>query len=332
LLFKTLPYFQPSDQLPIDIPHHPFPIPQETKISGEDKLTKELVILDDYESYWAISKAKKGYSGVTTYTKVPPRSAHIDDILDSEGRTVILDLGPFILINVYIPNSGVDKERLNFKMDFLAALKSKCDSYTNQGREVMIVGDLNLAADARDVHPRIGLEKHFTEEERAWLKGMLTDSGGYTDIWRKLHNGTNETQQPASSVTTAYTCWDEKISARAFNEGVRIDYILLTSGIVQYIKSCEIMSSQEVARSWSDHAPLKMHIDDELFISHSSSLEGEVKGGMCEEWKKMKKRFIDSSQKSIPSMFGKMKRKRERDDENGGGEGGGGGGKKRGAP
>jgi len=196
----------------------------------------------------------------------------------------------------------------------------------------MIVGDLNLAADARDVHPKIGLEKHFTEEERSWLQGMLTDSGGYTDIWRKLHNDTYETQQPTSSVTTAYTCWDEKTSARAFNEGVRIDYILLTSGLVQYIKSCEIMSSQEVARSWSDHAPVKMHIDDELFTSYSSSsLEGEVKGGMCEEWKRMKKRFIDSSQKSILSMFGKMEGKRERDDESGGG-GGRGKEKKRGAP
>ena len=36
---------------------------QETKVLAE-KLTKELACVDGFESFWAVSREKKGYSGV----------------------------------------------------------------------------------------------------------------------------------------------------------------------------------------------------------------------------------------------------------------------------
>ena len=36
---------------------------QETKLPSLDKLTKDLACVDDYESFWAVSREKKGYSG-----------------------------------------------------------------------------------------------------------------------------------------------------------------------------------------------------------------------------------------------------------------------------
>lgn len=36
---------------------------QETKLPSLDKLTKDLACVNEYESFWAVSHEKKGYSG-----------------------------------------------------------------------------------------------------------------------------------------------------------------------------------------------------------------------------------------------------------------------------
>lgn len=68
----------------------------------------------------------------------------------------------------------------------------------------MIVGDLNLAAGARDVHPVIGFDGLYSDEENEEMRGLLAH---YTDVWRMLHPDT----------TDQYTVWNERTSARAFN-------------------------------------------------------------------------------------------------------------------
>lgn len=36
---------------------------QETKLPSHDKLTKDIACVEGFESFWAISREKKGYSG-----------------------------------------------------------------------------------------------------------------------------------------------------------------------------------------------------------------------------------------------------------------------------
>lgn len=71
--------------------------------------------------------------------------------------------------------------------------------------QVIIVGDLNIAASQKDVHERWDYSKMYSPEEKALLHGLL---GDYHDTWRELH----------PDVATTFTVWDEKTSARAFNE------------------------------------------------------------------------------------------------------------------
>lgn len=46
--------------------------------------------------------------------------------LDGEARTVILDLGPFLLLNIYFPNDG-GSERDSFRMSFYDAVRLRCE-------------------------------------------------------------------------------------------------------------------------------------------------------------------------------------------------------------
>ncbi len=70
--------------------------------------------------------------------------------------------------------------------------------------QVMIVGDLNIAASARDVHPSMDWGKMYHPEEIAAFRALLS---GLTDVWRL--------QNP--DATDCFTVWDEKTSARSVN-------------------------------------------------------------------------------------------------------------------
>ena len=271
------------------------------------------------QSFWACSSAKKGYSGVTTYcsTSWSPTACQLDSIFfltdgefSNEGRIVLTDLSSFVLINVYVPNAGrrPERSRLPQKLNFLKALLEKCRELEKKGREVILVGDFNVCADARDVYARLGLENAYSEEEINIFRSFLLDGDGeggtflidgedkgeggreggiFIDVWRYLH--------PDAPPT--FTVWDEKTSARAFNEGQRIDFVLATKGLVEKITSCEILSSTDIPPKWSDHAAVMMEMDVEPPPQHPP----------CKEWTQLNKKFNDPTQRSILSMFGKRK-------------------------
>ena len=79
---------------------------QETKLQ-EDQRTDEMINLHSYESHWAYATSKKGYSGVTAYTKIRPKAVKTQfdkPRFDREGRVIEMDYDDFILFNIYFPN------------------------------------------------------------------------------------------------------------------------------------------------------------------------------------------------------------------------------------
>ena len=59
---------------------------------------------------------KKGYSGVATLSRVPPRSVSLglgDPFHDEEGRLITSEFDDFYVVNVYTPNSQRELLRLD---------------------------------------------------------------------------------------------------------------------------------------------------------------------------------------------------------------------------
>ena len=62
--------------------------------------------------------------------------------------------------------------------------------------QVIIVGDLNVAATQADVHKQYSYDRMYCAAEKEALQALLND---YTDIWRRLH----------PDVGDGFTVWDE---------------------------------------------------------------------------------------------------------------------------
>ncbi|KAG0629984.1 hypothetical protein M758_1G144800 [Ceratodon purpureus] len=237
---------------------------QEAKVQ-EEKLEKWMACVEGYDSHWAFSQAKKGYSGVVTYVKeeFSPLDAKADWLGEStssstedlckEGRLICTDHGSFVLLNVYVPNAGDHDEgrpRLDFKLRYLKALEQTCDELVRSGKHVMIVGDFNIAHKDIDVHARWKVEEIYSLEEREWLDGFLSK---YVDLYRHFHPDEKD----------VYSVWNQKTEARIHNEGLRIDYSICDKGFLTEVLEADIVKMQ---KQWSDHAALVVVLKEQAIL------------------------------------------------------------------
>ncbi|MFO8051600.1 MAG: exodeoxyribonuclease III [Thermoplasmatota archaeon] len=222
---------------------------QETKAHPE-QLPEELMEFGDYHKYFS-SAEKKGYSGVSTWTKMEPDEVEHGlgiERFDAEGRTLITHFGDLALFNVYFPNGKKNRQRLDLKMDFYDAFLDKAEEYRGEGKDIIACGDVNTAHKEIDLaRPRENSSiSGFLPMEREWIDKLL--SRGYIDTFRKFHR---EGEQ--------YSWWDYFTRARERNVGWRIDYFFVNEELKDRLKDAFIL--QEV--TGSDHCPVGLIIDIE---------------------------------------------------------------------
>jgi AP endonuclease-2 len=107
--------------------------------------------------------------------------------LDSEGRALVLDFGLFVLINLYCPNETSDA-RLPFKMNYHLMLQERVRKLIDEGREVIVLGDVNICAtplDHGEGHLASKVDCFFDHPARAWLQRWIDpDKGPLVDVVR----------------------------------------------------------------------------------------------------------------------------------------------------
>ncbi|EIN09638.1 DNase I-like protein [Punctularia strigosozonata HHB-11173 SS5] len=172
--------------------------------------------------------------------------------LDSEGRALMVDFGLFVLINVYCPNETSDA-RLPFKMNYHLMLEERVRELVGEGREVMVVGDMNICAtplDHCDGHLPSNAATFWDHPARAWFHNWLDPNGLMIDVLRRFW----------PERKGMYTVWNQKIGGRETNYGTRVDYILVTPGLLPWVKAADI----EASVKGSDHCPIWVDLHDIL--------------------------------------------------------------------
>jgi len=217
---------------------------QETK-AHPGQLDLEFTEKNKYKNFWSTSAKKKGYSGTVNYYKKDPvkleRGIEIRDY-DLEGRFVVADYKDFLLYNVYFPNGSASDERHYYKQDFLRDFSYHLNAKIKEGREVIVVGDYNVAHKEEDVYDpkRLSKVSGFLPEEREWFDEFL--KMGFVDICRQFHPDEKD----------LYTWWSYREGARQKNNGWRIDFICATKKLSKKMKSFKILKEQH----GSDHCPV----------------------------------------------------------------------------
>jgi exodeoxyribonuclease-3 len=216
---------------------------QELKAQAAD-MTEQMLSPGGYHGYFHYA-CKKGYSGVGLYCRDAPDRI-IEGLgiaeFDAEGRYLQADYANFSVVSLYLPSgsSGEDRQRAKFR--FMEELMPHLKALRDNGKELVICGDWNIAHREIDLKNWRGNRKNsgFLPEERAWL-GELFDTVGYVDVFRKLY-----------PELEAYTWWSNRGQAWAKNVGWRIDYQIATPAIASLALSGSIYTKQR----FSDHAPL----------------------------------------------------------------------------
>jgi exodeoxyribonuclease III len=211
---------------------------QEIKASP-NQIPGLLVAPDQYWCYW---HGVGGYSGVAVLvscTHAANRPACTHPPFDLEQRVVVSDIAGVTVASVYVPNGGKDYEA---KLRFLDALDAWAAEVTASGRELLICGDLNVAREERDIHPKERKPNQIgaRPEERAWFARVL--ARGLTDIGRAM--------EPDNDAL--FTWWAPWRSMRQRNIGWRIDYVLATASLAA--RATSAVSRRDVGTS--DHAPV----------------------------------------------------------------------------
>ena len=211
------------------------------ELKAEAAQIPDLCKLEDYWAYW---HCLRGYSGVSLQVRrslvgQEPVFRHPD--FDMESRMVQLDLGDVTFAAVYVPNGGKD---FPAKLAFLERLIDWTRQVEEQGRQVVLCGDMNIARAEIDVHPKERKPRAIGQlpEERALFERLLGDN--LVDVGRAL--------DPANE--NLFTWWAPWRNLRARNIGWRLDYILASKPIAAGATSCVVQADVGT----SDHAPVVM--------------------------------------------------------------------------
>ncbi len=223
---------------------------QETK-AQPDQVAEALKELSDTYHIYANSAVKKGYSSTAILSKIQPISVTNDigiEHHDQEGRVICAEYDNFYLVNVYVPNSGSELLRLDYRtqwdLDFYNYLKN-----LEQTKPVIICGDMNVAhksIDLKNAKANYNKSAGYMQQE---IDGMdRFTNGGFIDTFRHFY----------PEKTDMYSWWSYRAGARARNIGWRIDYFLASQTLLPLITHGAIHADI----LGSDHCPVSIIIGD----------------------------------------------------------------------
>lgn len=216
---------------------------QEIRTSATPQLS------DKHLSYFNPS-ARGGYSGTLLMSKEEPIEVTFGlgrGSGDPEGRSITAEYDTFFLVNVYVPNSQRNLDRLSYRIvwdnELLAHLVALMEI-----KPVIVCGDFNVAIHDSDIYSEsrhFGKENDgFITEERSDIEGLL--DLGFVDAFRLKH----------PSEKGAFTWWSKRKNRKAVNHGWRLDYFFVTDDLAPYV--VDVKHHHEI--EGSDHCPIELDI------------------------------------------------------------------------
>jgi exodeoxyribonuclease III len=212
---------------------------QETKQQDADFPQAEL----QAAGYRSVFSGQKTYNGVAILSREPISDVQygIPDFEDEQKRVLAATVSGIRVVCVYIPNGQeVGSDKYQYKLKWLGALTAWLKDELARYPKLALLGDYNIAPEDRDVHDPV-----------AWQGNVLVSEPERAAFQRILQLGLVDTFRLFEQEEKSYSWWDYRMMAFRRNMGLRIDHILVSSGL--QCKACHIDKAPRKLERPSDH-------------------------------------------------------------------------------
>lgn len=217
---------------------------QETKLQDADFPFAEIEAC----GYHVVASGQRTYNGVAIVARheISDVVTDIPGLDDPQRRVLCATIGGYRILNLYVPNGeSVGSEKYQYKLNWLHKLDLFLKHELTQHKQVLVMGDFNIAPADIDVHNPKRWVGHVlcSDKERQAFQDML--AVGLKDCFRAL-----------SPEDKAYSWWDYRLNAFKRNWGLRIDHILASTDLASHCKHCYIDLEPRTWERPSDHTPV----------------------------------------------------------------------------
>jgi len=223
---------------------------QETKTQDDNFPTQSFLDL----GYESIFTGQKTFNGVAIITKLPYQNVllNIPNFHDEQKRFISTEVDfnkqKILIMNGYFPNGqSLDSDKFIYKQSWINALLAFIKTKNTNS---LLMGDFNIAPNDVDCHdPDKWTGTVLTSDiERNLFKEIVECN--FTDSYRHLNK--NE---------PGFTWWDYRMAAFRRNLGLRIDHILASNNLINFLKDFTILSDYRKLERPSDHAPIMLTLN-----------------------------------------------------------------------
>jgi exodeoxyribonuclease-3 len=181
---------------------------QETKLE-DHKFPDSALIAAGYRSVFA---GQKTYNGVALLSREPAQDVQIGipGFEDEQKRVIAGTFGDLRVINLYVVNGqDIGTDKYEYKLRWLEAVHAWIAEELQRHPKLIVMGDFNIAPDARDVHdPEVWNDNHIltSTAERGALKSCCSwacTMASACTTTRPVCSAGGITAPPASAATSA---------------------------------------------------------------------------------------------------------------------------------
>jgi exodeoxyribonuclease III len=212
---------------------------QETKTEDKNFPLAEL----QQAGYQVAFSGQKTYNGVAILSREPADDVQygIPNFEDEQKRVLAATISGVRVVCVYIPNGQeVGSDKYQYKLKWLAALTAWLKDELVKYPRLALLGDYNIAPEDRDVYDPV-----------AWQGNVLVSEAERDAFQALLHLGLRDSYRLFEQADKSYSWWDYRMMAFRRNMGLRIDHILISSGL--QCTSCLIDKAPRKLERPSDH-------------------------------------------------------------------------------
>ena len=217
---------------------------QETKLEDTKFPLEELRAA----GYAVQFSGQKTYNGVAILSRTPASNAvaSIPGFDDPQKRVLAATVEGIRVVCLYVPNGqSVESDKYRYKLEWLSRTTQWLAAELAANARLVVVGDFNVAPEARDVH-----------DPQAWEGQVLVSAPERQAFQDVLAIGLKDSFRLFEQPPQSYTWWDYRVNAFKRKMGLRIDHVLLSGPLASACRGCAIDIEPRKNERPSDHAPV----------------------------------------------------------------------------